>query len=175
MTDQAGAREHRISFYVCEGNTPPPIRGCGSYFQDPVQGGQWIHVVGVADNSAMTTTIYKDGVPRNSNSYAGIVTPGHGTTPLRMGTRDFASFFQGALAEVRVWNRVLNDQEIADLYFLGTVPQDALVGENLLNEGAGRTAFDTSGRTHDGTVFGPAKCSGSRTSPVGTGPSRRGC
>ena len=175
ITDPAGARENRISFYVFEGNTPPPIRGCGSYFQDPVQTGQWIHVVGVADNSAMTTTIYKDGVPRNTNSYAGIVTPGHGTTPLRMGTRDFASFFQGALAEVRVWNRVLNDQEIADLYFLGTVPQDALVGEYLLNEGAGSTAFDTSGRAHDGTVFGAAWGSGSSPLQSGTGRSGGGC
>ncbi|HXN23466.1 MAG TPA: LamG domain-containing protein [Candidatus Dormibacteraeota bacterium] len=175
ITDPAGARENRISFYVFEGNTPPPIRGCGSYFQDPVQAGQWIHVVGVADNSAMTTTIYKDGVLRNTNSYAGIVTPGHGTTPLRMGTRDFASFFKGALAEVRVWNRALNDQEIADLYFLGAVPQDALVGEYLLNEGAGSTAFDTSGWAHDGTVFGAAWGSGSSPLQSGTGRSGGGC
>lgn len=175
LGDPAGPRENRISFYVFDGNTPPPIRGCGSYFQDPVQIGQWIHVVGVADNSAMTTTIYKDGVPRNTNSYDGIVTPQHGTAPLRMGTRDFASFFRGALAEVRVWNRVLGDQEIADLYFLGSVPQDALVGEYLLNEGTGNMAFDTSGLGHDGNIFGASWGSGSSPLQRGTGPSGGGC
>src|SRR5712692_4472209 len=68
--DNTEGRENRISFYVFDGNTPPPLRGCGSYFQDPVQAKRWIHVVGIADNSAMTTAIYKNGELRNTNSYA---------------------------------------------------------------------------------------------------------
>lgn len=166
LSDPAGPRKNRISFYVFSAG-PPPIRGCGSYFQDPVQAGQWIHVAGVADNSTMTTAIYKNGELRNTNSYSGIITPQHGTAPLRMGTRDFGSFFQGTLAEVRVWNRALTDQEIADLYTLGIVPQDALVAEYLLNEGVGNMIFDTSGRGHDGSIFGAVW--GSESSPLQSG------
>jgi hypothetical protein len=35
------------------------------------------------------------------------VTPAHGTAPLRIGTRDFASFFLRAIREVRLWSRAL--------------------------------------------------------------------
>ena len=50
-------RPSRISFYVFNKSGG---EGIGSYFQEPVETGQWIHVVGVAD--ATTTSIYKDGV-----------------------------------------------------------------------------------------------------------------
>lgn len=161
-------RDNRISFYVFH-NDPGP--GCGSYFQDPIEAGQWIHVVGIVDDSAQTTSIYKNGVLRNTNSYAGIITPQHAGAPLRMATRDFASFFQGALAQVRVWNRVLSAQEVSDLYFLESVPQDGLVAEYLLNEGAGDTAFDTADG-HDGRVFGSEW--GSDPFPLDTTTGRQG-
>lgn len=148
--DNTESRENRISFYVFNNG---PGRGCGSYFQDPILASQWIHVVGVVDNSAQTTSIYKNGLLRNTQSYSGIITPRHAAAPLRMGTRDFASFFAGALAQVRLWNRVLSAQEINDLYALGSVPPDGLVAEYLLNEGAGSIAFDTA-NGHDGTIFG---------------------
>lgn len=143
-------RDNRISFYVFNSG---PGRACGSDFQDPVQAGQWIHVAGVVDGNSQTTSIYKNGVLRNTNSFPGIITPQHASAPLRMATRDFASFFEGALAQVRIWNRVLSAQKVSDLYFLGLVPRDGLVAEYLLNEGAGNTAFDTA-NSHDGTVFG---------------------
>jgi len=47
----------------------PWRRGIGSHFQDPVQAGEWIHVVGVADEA--TTSIYKDGVFRDCDRYTG--------------------------------------------------------------------------------------------------------
>lgn len=83
-----GARANRISFYLfgAEGG-----RGCGSYFQGSLQRGQWLHVLGVVDASAQTTAIYKNGVLRHVDSFAGILTPAAGAAPLRIGTRDFAS------------------------------------------------------------------------------------
>jgi hypothetical protein len=80
------------------------------------------------------------------------ITPGHGTAPVRMGTRNFGSFFQGGLAEVRVWNRALSPSEVADLYAAVNVPRAGLVAEYLFNEGAGTIAHD-SARNHDGTIF----------------------
>jgi Concanavalin A-like lectin/glucanases superfamily len=133
QSDPPGPRANRISFYVF-GFGPPPVRGCGSYFQDPLEAGQWIHVVGVADSVSELTHIYKNGIRRNSNSYAGIVVPKRGAAPLRMGTRDFASLFRGALAEVRIWNRPLDDAEVRALYERNSIPQNGLMAEYLLND-----------------------------------------
>ena len=148
-------RSERISFYVFNLSAPPgeTNRGCGSYFQDPIQAGQWVHVVGTVDSVQRTVSIYKNGELRHTHSYDGIITPESGTAPVRMGTRDKVSYLFGALAEVRVWNRPLTDQEISDLYNLNVVPPDGLVAEYLLNEGAGAIAHDTAG-AHDGNING---------------------
>jgi hypothetical protein len=39
-----------------------------------------------------------------SEIYVPQITPAHGSANLRIGTRDFKSFFQGAIREVRIWN-----------------------------------------------------------------------
>ncbi len=145
-------RENRISFYVFNNG---PGRGCGSYFQDPVQAGQWIHVVGVINDAVTekTISIYKNGELRATTFYGDTIMPAHAGAPLRFATRDFASFFHGAIAQVRIWNRVLTDAEVSDLHNFGRVPQNCLVAEYLLNEGAGDTAHDTVD-AHHGTVVG---------------------
>ena len=167
--DNTEGRDNRISFYVFNLGGG---RGCGSYFQDPIQAGQWIHVVGVADSE--NTYIYKNGVFRNVNRYAGTITPDHGNAPMSMGTRDFASFFNGAMAQVRVWNRPLDAGEISDLYASGIVPQDGLVAEYLMNEGADTTVFDTVGG-NDGTVFGATWSSDPSPADNTSGQSGGGC
>jgi hypothetical protein len=47
------------------------------------------------------------------------VQPAHGTAPLRLGTRDLASFLVGALDEVAIYPRVLTADEILSNYQLG--------------------------------------------------------
>ena len=83
-----------------------------------------------------------------------------------MATRDFHSYFQGALAEVRVWSRPLGADEIAALYATNTVPPDGLVAEYLLHEGSGDVASDTAD-SHDGAIVGA-------TWDSGNGPARPG-
>jgi len=141
-------RENRISFYVFD---PSGGLGVGSYFQDPITPGEWIHVVGVADGHS--TFIYKNGTLRDSDVYAGSITPQRGSAPLRMGTRDFNSYFLGGIAEVRVWNRALTAGEIDSLDSSGVVPRQGLVAEYLLGEGRGTVAHDTAD-SHDGAVAG---------------------
>lgn len=135
-------RPNRISFYVF--NSSGHI-GVGSYFQDSVDIGEWIHVVGVAHGNA--THIYRDGVLQDTDSYAGQIVPKHGPAPMRIATRDFHSWFQGGIAEVRVWKRALSDAEIAGLY-RGNVPRTGLVAEYLF-----LAARDSAG-THHGVVTG---------------------
>jgi len=59
-------RANRISFYLF--NSQGGL-GIGSYFQDPITPGEWIHVVGVADTER--TAIYKNGVFRKCDQYRG--------------------------------------------------------------------------------------------------------
>ncbi len=144
--------------------------------------GKWIHVVGVVDDSedlmnnprAKTTAIYKDGEFVRCDQYQGRVpglsscqrlpdqtgnqcprpiTPTHGTAPVRIGRRDRDGYFNGAIAEVRIWNRPLDKDEVSALHDFNTVPQEGLVAEYLLDG----TADDTSGNPNgpnNGTVFG---------------------
>ncbi len=146
--DNTVGRDNRISFYVFD---PVGGEGIGSYYQDPnnpVQAGVWLHVVGAADTER--TYIYVDGVPIESDIYVGQIQPQHGTAPLRIGTRDLKSYFEGEIREVRIWNRKLADAEVAALYASESVSQAGLVGEYLLTQDV---APDTAG-VHDGMIYG---------------------
>ncbi|MGP6157740.1 MAG: LamG domain-containing protein [Vulcanimicrobiaceae bacterium] len=137
-------RPNRISFYVF--NLAGGL-GVGSYFQDRLTAGAWINVVGTADGQQ--TCIYRDGVLRKSDVYAGQITPAHGTAPLRIGTRDFSSFFLGSIRQVRLWNRALSADEVTALAG-GSVPADGLVAEYLLGSDV---AYDSSPTlAHNGTI-----------------------
>jgi hypothetical protein len=69
--------------------------------------------------------IYKDGVHRLGPPSPGTlyrnyaVEPRHGSSPLRLATRDGASFLIGALDEVAVYPRVLSADEIKENYLTG--------------------------------------------------------
>jgi hypothetical protein len=125
-----------------------------------VQAGEWIHVVGTADEQK--TTIYKNGEFKDCDRYTGTgpppchnypperwITPTHGTAPLRIGTRDRGSFFLGAIREVRIWSRALTATEVGALY-TNLVPQVGLVAEYLLGQDI---ALDSTG-LHNGFITG---------------------
>jgi hypothetical protein len=142
-------RPNRISFYLFN---PWGGLGIGSYFEDPIYPGEWIHVVGAADGAR--TYIYKDGECRGCDQYRQmpdhtctrhpfIITPIHGSAPLRMGHVDGPSYFLGGLSDVRIWNRLLSKKEVEALYGSNKVPQNGLVAEYPLNEGSGDIAHDT--------------------------------
>jgi hypothetical protein len=146
--DNTVGRANRISFYVF--NLAGGL-GVGSHYQDPnnpVQAGVWIQVVGAADTER--TYIYINGQAIESNVYTGQITVQHGSAPVRIGTRDFQSFFEGEIREVRVWNRTLSELEIQALHDSDTVPQNGLVAEYLLTQDI---AQDTANR-QDGIISG---------------------
>jgi hypothetical protein len=150
------SRPNRISFYLFN---PEGGLGVGSYVQVPIHKGRWIHIVGVADSSR--TYLYKDGEYIRCDTYRGaakgpceihyqappnqnlqlVIDPQAGPAPLRLGTKDLGSFFQGGLTRVRLWNRALSTGEISMLYSADVAPQDGLVAEFPLNT-TGATAVD---------------------------------
>jgi len=151
-------RPNRTSFYVfnLEGGL-----GVGSHVQEPVQVGEWRHIVGVADEKC--TYLYRNGVLIKSDTYRGraqgtseihfndppcqniqlVITPESGLAPLRLGTMNFKSYFQGGLTRVLIWGRALLAAEIAGLYATDTAPPDGLVAEFLLDADTGTSAIDT--------------------------------
>jgi hypothetical protein len=165
-TTEHPPRPNRISFYVFN---PEGGLGVGSHVQDTVKAGEWLHVVGVADGSR--THLYRNGLLAGCDTYRGpaqggcpihfadpphdtvqlVINPRAGSAPLRMGTRDFASFFEGGLTRVRLWKRALTAHEVAGLYAADAVPRTGLVGEFLLNADTGAVAVD-SARGNDGTI-----------------------
>jgi len=161
------SRPNRISFYLFN---PQGGLGVGSYVQVPIHKGRWVHIVGVADSSR--TCLYKDGQYIRCDTYRGpsqgpceihyqappnqdlqlVIDPQPGPAPLRLETKDLASFFEGGLSRVRLWNRVLNATEIAALYSADQAPQDGLVAEFLLNSNTGVTAVDVV-QENNGEIF----------------------
>jgi len=113
-------RPNRISGYLFN-NTGG--LGAGSYFQDAITAGTWIHYVLVINANAKSTAypngytkIYRDGVLRDQDdlSISGtVIVPTDGTAPFRVGTRDFLSYFQGAAGKVAVYNEELPAARIA--------------------------------------------------------------
>jgi hypothetical protein len=168
-TTENPPRPNRVSFYVFN---PDGRLGVGSYFQDPLQEGNWMFVVGVADTTR--TYIYRDGRYRRCDTYRGPpdncpihflpppnddvqleINPAPGASPVRIGTRDRKSFFLGGVSRMRIWNRALGGDEVSSLYLSDVVPLNGLVGEFLLNADTGTTVTDTV-RHNDGSISGAA-------------------
>jgi len=94
--------------------------GSGSYFQVPVRVGEWI-LVDIVFNTRNTSATYPTGyvkIFRNGElkDTTGLdqfdVVPRNGTAPFRVGTRDFASYFQGAIGKVALYLHELTSQRI---------------------------------------------------------------
>ncbi len=117
------SRSKRVSFYSY--NLSGGL-GAGSYFQKDLKENDWIFVTGVIDGT--NTKIYYNGVLSDTDPLSGYnIKMGDGRAPLRIGTRDFASWFSGSIDELRVYSRELSASEIKTLYTLrpptvGSVP-----------------------------------------------------
>jgi hypothetical protein len=107
-----GSRAKRVSFYAF--NLSGGL-GAGSYFQDDLATNEWIFVTGVIDG--VNTHIYKNGVERDVDPLSGYsIQMGNGTAPLRIGSRDGESYFQGSIDNLRIYDRALSTAEINQLY-----------------------------------------------------------
>jgi len=115
------ARPNRVSGYAfnAAGNL-----GSGSYFQDPVAVGEWIHVAVAfnlddfpTDTPPGSVKIYKNGVLRDTTPLSQFqVVPANGTAPLRIATRDRRSYFLGAIGKVAIYDRDLAAAQILGHY-----------------------------------------------------------
>ena len=119
-----------------------------------VTDGKWYYLVGLYNGTI--GYIYVDGILENSiirviNNFT--------ASGLYIGAYTYGSpamYFNGIIAEVRIYNRALDSLEIQWNYHHPSQPYDTsgLVGWWRFNEFQGDTLFDSSGNGNDGTITG---------------------
>lgn len=107
--------------------------------------GVWTAVTFTFDASTGAATLYQDGVKKAvlTSSYRRSVN--WNSTSFYVGkSYDDARYLDGCIAELRVWNRILSDAEIANPVQPYTVPVDSegLISYWKFNEGAGTLIHD---------------------------------
>ncbi len=119
--------------------------------------GDW-HTLSVTFDRSGSMRMYEDGVflDQTSISFVGNVTTNEG---LFFGTDVESDFdYTGAIAEVRVWNKVLNATEIGDWYCSSLdnthSSYNNLIGYWKMDEGSGNTVIDHSTYGNNGNIQG---------------------
>ncbi|MFE1285656.1 LamG domain-containing protein [Streptomyces sp. NPDC058751] len=116
--DNSEARANRISGYVFnEGGG----LGAGSYFEDRVRPGEWIHyalVINTREKSDAYPTgyvkVYKNGVLRDQDALDGYdIVPSNTDAPMRIGTAAAKSYFKGAIGKVAVYDSEVPESRLA--------------------------------------------------------------
>jgi hypothetical protein len=134
---ESGAHEYVARFYSKTGTDRPNRisgylfnasggKGAGSYFEEKVTKGAWIHYVLVINATATSDTypngyirIYRNGERKDTTNldYRGtVIVPERGKAPFRVGTRDRGSFFEGAIGKVAIYGKELSQKRIRQHY-----------------------------------------------------------
>jgi hypothetical protein len=78
---------------------------------------QWMHLTAVVDSQRLSLTLYQGGVVQISESVQSLILPGNGT--LHIGIEQTPTVYewplQGAVDEIRIYNRALNAAEVLRL------------------------------------------------------------
>lgn len=118
----------------------------------------WYHVCLVQD--AIGNKLYINGVLDNSNIGSYVPTLG---TPINAligctykGAGVSYAFFNGLIDDVRIYNRALTADEVANLYKGRYVDPAGLVAHWKMNERDGNTLIDSAGN-NDGTIYGATR------------------
>ena len=108
---------------------------------------QWYHGVLVID-SGTSTKFYVNGSISSTQSSSTITSD---DAPLLIGNDGVGSYFDGYIDDVAIYNRILSDSEITNLYG-GTFPASGLVGKWTMEGDSGTTITDSSGNGNNGTA-----------------------
>src|SRR3990167_1123135 len=155
-------RQNEISFYVFK---PTGGQGAsGDAKKTPTNIGHWIHLVGwvdLTDNLATggVVRLYRNGVMTEQSLLTVYsIVPSNTTARLTIGAGPLSdsqvSYFKGKIADVRIWNRLLSQVEIKNLYNRNVGIADGLVGHWKFDEKSGTTAVDSSSTANDGVISG---------------------
>jgi Fibronectin type III domain. len=119
--------------------------------------GSWIHVVGTYDRWTGDQKLYINGELADTQSHPAwnTIVPLTSHYDMRIGhSRVNNGYFKGKIDEVRLYDSVLSNNEVMDIYGNG------LVGYWKFGEGNGITVADSSGKGNAGTIYGPTWTTG---------------
>lgn len=109
--DNTAKRDNRISYYLYNNSGG---LGAGSYFQEPVRVGEWIHVTMVFKEDKVH--LYKNGKLMDIDDIKDSkynINPQNSNAPVRIGTREMKSFFEGDIYQLAFFNKALETNEIS--------------------------------------------------------------
>jgi len=120
--------------------------------------GVWTHVMGVYDAQEQTIQLYVNGVPQGDP--VSFTTPWQATGGVQIARGQagsaFTDYFPGQVDEVVAWNRILSEEEVADLQAMTNAStgeaQPTLAADWAMEETSGTSASDSSGYGHTATV-----------------------
>ncbi len=128
--------------------------GSSHYLKGSILPDSWLHkwhfLVGTYDGHTMK--LYIDGRLNASYSISKTIKPTQYS--VKIGEWAHSDWFSGRIAEVRIYNRTLNDTEIQKLYSLGPGADYAKDGLVLWLNFGKKNANDQSGNGNDGTIYG---------------------
>ncbi|QDU57115.1 LamG domain-containing protein [Aeoliella mucimassa] len=106
--------------------------------------GGWKHVVATYDGTI--AKIYVNGELEGASSHTGLLRTNTVAVNIARNTEATSRLWDGGLADVRVYNRAISEQEVSRLY--------GLIGWWKLDESAGNTAYDSTPNARDGVIHG---------------------
>ncbi|OGZ26854.1 MAG: hypothetical protein A2365_03795 [Candidatus Nealsonbacteria bacterium RIFOXYB1_FULL_40_15] len=140
----------RLTYYHGSAkNNTSPYMSCSA--SNIFSNNTWVHVMAVRNISDKTVKIYKNGVLATTCSYT--IDPSASSRPLTIGY-EYAGYWQGLLDEIRIYNRILSNQELQNLYSGFSENDYGLAVDLHLNEGSGSAAYDKSGYGNNAAING---------------------
>ncbi|MGW2787298.1 LamG domain-containing protein [Streptomyces populi] len=127
-------RANRISGYVF--NRDGGL-GAGSYFEDQVKPGEWIHYALVINTRVKSRAyptgyvkVYKNGVLRDQDALDDYdITPSNTDAPMRIGAAGTKSYFKGAIGKVAVYGSELPQSHLAShCRAMSASPRESVAG-----------------------------------------------
>ncbi len=133
---------------------------------------QWHFIVAVIDDVADTSAVYVDGVSVGTDTHTGTVYTG--SENFEIGRDSSAGIpFDGAIDDLRIYNRVLSGTEITALYGVNQEKRRSfslgLLAGYSFDEPSGTTVYDVTNHGYDGTTTGSPTRVASVTSAYGKG------
>ena len=117
---------------------------------------KWVHITLVYDYVTQKRRIYFDGTLMQETTTSGSVPTS--TNPITVGKwydLGIEEYFNGRVAEVRLWNKALTEQEVKSSVNYGVWgTENGLIGYWKFHEGKGSTGYDYSVNNNEATIFG---------------------
>ncbi|MEW2518772.1 LamG domain-containing protein [Actinacidiphila alni] len=117
----------------------------------------WTHLLGVYDEQAQTIQLYVNGIPQGDP--VAFTTPWKATGALQIGRSQigaqFSDYANARIDEITFWNRILSDEEVADLEATEDAQGHARPVATVdweMDSPTGSTTSDLSGYGHTGSI-----------------------